>query len=71
VEPQQGAEVDEEREEADKIREGTESKGEGKPQPKNRIVSINMFLDSGATESNYVRQDVVSTLMRNHPNKHV
>jgi hypothetical protein len=71
VEPQQGAEADEGREEGDKIREGTEKKGEGKPQPKNRIVSINMFLDSGATESNYVRQDVVSTLLRNHPNKHV
>jgi len=32
-------------------------------------LGANMFLDSGATESNYVRQDVVSTLLRTHKQK--
>jgi hypothetical protein len=33
-------------------------------------IKANMFLDSGATESNYVRQDVVSTLLKAHRQKH-
>ena len=32
-------------------------------------VGANIFLDSGATESNYIRQDVVSSLLRTHKNK--
>jgi hypothetical protein len=34
-----------------------------------KLLGANMFLDSGATESNYVRQDVISTLLRTHKNK--
>ena len=34
-----------------------------------RHKRANMFLDSGATESSYVRQDVINAILRSHTNK--
>ena len=33
------------------------------------VIKAHMFLDSGATESNYVSQDVISAILRKHANK--
>ena len=38
---------------------------------KSRVVRANMFLDSGATESSYVRQDVINAILRSHTNKKI
>jgi hypothetical protein len=54
----------------DNVRNGTISK-QGEGIGKSKVIGAHMFLDSGATESNYVRQDVVSTLLRSHINKQV